>query len=565
MIEEIYIRDLGIISEAKLEFTPGLTAITGETGAGKTMVLSGLGLLLGARADSSAVHSGAAQALVEGRWLLPRELAEGKVGALVADAGAELDGGELIVNRSVSADRSRAAVGGRAVGAGLLAELAEHLVVVHGQADQLRLKSASAQREALDEFAGAELAQVIATYRAVFTDWRRSASELAEISASLRQRAEEADRLRFAVEELEQADPQPGELEELTAKAERLTHQETLRAAASQAHDTISSDGSDSGPDAITAIGIARRALESAANYDEKLGEFAEQLRQIGFTLNEAAAEIAGYLTSLEGDSARELELVHERRALLVSLVRKYAEDFEELLQYRATAQARLLELDSSDYVIEQLSTQVAEQHQQVIALAQQITEIRKDAASRLATQVSRELESLAMAGASLVVSVRPAELSQHGTDEVALELSAYPGAEPRPLGKGASGGELSRIMLALEVVLSQNSTAPTFIFDEVDAGVGGAAAIEVGRRLARLAQRAQVIVVTHLAQVAAFANNQLVVSKSVDDTFTVSSVRRVEGDSRLTELARMLSGLGESETGRQHALELLEEAKTLN
>jgi DNA repair protein RecN (Recombination protein N) len=531
LIEEIYIRDLGIISEAKLEFTPGLTAITGETGAGKTMVLSGLGLLLGARADSSAVHSGASQALVEGRWLLPRELAEGKVGALVADAGAELDGGELIVNRSVTADRSRAAVGGRAVGAGLLAELAEHLVVVHGQADQLRLKSASAQREALDEFAGAE----------------------------------EADRLRFAVEELEQADPQPGELDELTAKAERLTHQETLRAAASQAHDTISSDGSDSGPDAITAIGIARRALESAANYDEKLGEFAEQLRQIGFTLNEAAAEIAGYLTSLEGDSARELELVHERRALLVSLVRKYAEDFEELLQYRATAQARLLELDSSDYVIEQLSARAAEQHEQVIALAEQITKIRKDAASRLATQVSRELESLAMAGASLVVSVRPAELSQHGADEVALELSAYPGAEPRPLGKGASGGELSRIMLALEVVLSQNSTAPTFIFDEVDAGVGGAAAIEVGRRLARLAQRAQVIVVTHLAQVAAFANNQLVVSKSVDDTFTVSSVRRVEGDSRLTELARMLSGLGESETGRQHALELLEEAKTLN
>ena len=564
MIEEIYIRNLGIIDEARLEFTPGLTAITGETGAGKTMVLSGLGLLLGARADSSAVHAGAEQALVEGRWLLAQELVEGPVGALVADAGGEIESGELLVNRSVSAERSRAAIGGRAVGVGLLAELAEHLVVVHGQADQLRLKSAAAQRQALDQFAGPQLTPLLLSYREAYLGWRKSVSELAELGTSFKQRAQEADRLRYAVEELERADPLPGELEELAVKAEKLTHQETLRSAASQAHDAISSDGSEGVADAIAAVGVARRTLESASGHDSKLGEFAEQLRQLGYALNEVAAELSGYIASLDGESAGELERVHERRALLVGLQRKYAEDYEQLLAFRTGAQARLLELDSSDYMIEQLEARVAQQHEQAVALAAEISKIRSDAAHRLSQAVSSELASLAMAGATLVVSVQSGELGQHGADEVSIELSSYPGAEPRPLGKGASGGELSRIMLAIEVVLAQNATAPTFIFDEVDAGVGGAAAIEVGRRLGILAKHAQVIVVTHLAQVAAFANNQLVVSKSSDESFTVSSVSRVEGEERLTELTRMLSGLGESVTGRQHALELLNEAKTL-
>ena len=561
MIDEIYIRDLGIISEARLEFGPGLTAITGETGAGKTMVLSGLGLLLGARADVSAVHAGAQQALVEGRWQLPPGLANGEVGALVADAGGEIDGGELLVNRSVSADRSRAAIGGRAVSVGLLADLGERLVVVHGQSDQLRLKSASAQRDALDQFAGAAIADLLVEYRAAFTAWRSAAAELAEISATLQQRNQEADRLRFAVEELELADPQQGEYQELAEKADRLIHEETLRQAASAAHELISSDSSDGAQDAITALGVARRSLESAAAYDPKLGEFAEQLRQIGFAANSVAADISAYLTSLEGDSSRDLEVVQERRALLTSLIRKYAEDYEQLLSYRADAQARLLELDSSEYRIELLASTVTEHHEDVNRLASLITAERKTAATALAEAVSRELASLAMAGATLVVEVKPTELSQHGADEVSILLSSYPGAEPRPLGKGASGGELSRIMLALEVVLAQSESAPTFIFDEVDAGVGGAAAIEVGRRLARLAKSAQVIVVTHLAQVAAFANNQLVVSKSSDESFTVSSVVRVEGDARLTELARMLSGLDDSASAREHAAELLQQA----
>ena len=558
MIEEILIRDLGVISEAKLEFGPGLTVLTGETGAGKTMVLNALGLLLGERSDSSAIRKGQEQAFVEGRWLLADSALK-----RIRELGIELDDQELLVNRSVSAEgRSRAALSGKSVPVGILSEIGDQLVVVHGQSDQIRLRSAAAQREALDQFAGDELAKVLLEYSAVYANWKQSSARLMELTTQLEARSREADQIRSAVEELTALDPKPGEDAELAEKASKLTHLEELRIAATESHNQLSSEGFDDSSDAITLVGKARRALEAVSEHDPELASLAEQLKEIGFSLNEASASISGYLASLDSDGSQELERVQQRRADLTSAMRKYGPSLEEVISFLENSGARLLELDSSDKEIQELTSSEQALSKQAVSLAKTITELRTKAASSLAKSVTAELSALAMTGASLEVTVASGELGAHGADQVAILLSAYPGAEPRPLGKGASGGELSRIMLAIEVVLAKSELAPTFIFDEVDAGVGGAAATEVGKRLATLAQNAQVIVVTHLPQVAAFATRHLRVLKSVSDQYTATDVVRLEGEAVVEELARMLSGLSESESGKTHAKELLELAK---
>ncbi|CAB4556772.1 MAG: DNA repair protein RecN [Actinobacteria bacterium] len=559
MIEEILIRDLGVISEAKLEFGPGLTVLTGETGAGKTMVLNALGLLLGERSDSSAIRKGQEQAFVEGRWLLADSAL-----TRIRELGIELEDAELLVNRSVSAEgRSRAALSGKSVPVGILSEIGEQLVVVHGQSDQIRLRSAAAQREALDQFAGEDLSKVMTEYTSVYANWKQAASRLSEITTQLEARSREADQIRSAVEELTNLDPKPGEDVELAEKASKLTHLEELRIAATAAHNQLSSEGFDDSSDAITLIGKARRSLEAVSEHDPELASLAQQLKEIGFSLNETSASISGYLASLDSEGGQELERVQQRRSDLTSAMRKYGPTLEEVISYFENSGARLLELDSSDKEIQELTALEQSLGKQATSLAKTITELRTKAASALAKSVTGELAALAMTGASLEVTVsQGSELGATGADQVAILLSAYPGAEPRPLGKGASGGELSRIMLAIEVVLAGSELAPTFIFDEVDAGVGGAAATEVGKRLATLAQNAQVIVVTHLPQVAAFATRHLRVLKSVSDQYTSTDVVRLEGEAVVEELARMLSGLSESESGKTHAKELLELAK---
>ena len=560
MIEQIQIRDLGVISEAQLDIGPGLTVLTGETGAGKTMVLNALGLLLGSRSDASAIRKGQQQAFVEGRWLLSKEALE-----RITASGIEIEDGELLVSRSISAEgRSKATVSGRSVPVGVLAEIGEHLVVVHGQSDQIRLKSASAQREALDQFAGPSLAALVATYTEVYSAWKMAANRLELFTTESSSRALEADQIRAAVEELTKLDPKSGEDIELAELAEKLTHLEELRIAASAAHDELSSESFDDSRDALTSIGKARRALEQVSNHDPELEKLAQQLKEIGFSLNETAASISGYIAGLDSDGAAELERVQSRRAELSSSMRKYGPSLDEVIAYLESSGTRLLDLDSSDEAIASLTIEEAELNKKAHELAEQISSIRSKAAADLARAVTAELSALAMTGSSLEVQLtKVPELSSYGYDQVALLLSAYPGAEARPIGKGASGGELSRIMLALEVVLAKSELAPTFIFDEVDAGVGGAAATEVGKRLAMLARNAQVIVVTHLPQVAAFANRHLRVLKSSSADFTATDVVRLEGDQVVEELARMLSGLSESESGRSHAKELLDLAQS--
>ena len=558
MIEELVIRDLGVIREATLPLGPGFTAVTGETGAGKTMVVTALGLLLGDRADAGTVRQGQPQSWVEGRWLVEPD---GAVADRVRDAGGDLDGGELILSRSVSAEgRSRAVVGGRGAPASVLSDLGSELVVVHGQSDQVRLRSAVAQRAALDRFAGPELADLLDRYQQAYHRWQANQAERDRLLEEQERRAGEADELRAAILEIETIAPKRGEDVELSERAERLGNLEELRLAAAQARELLSAEENpDDLPDAIALLESARRQLDRAATHDPALPPIMEALANAGFLVADVAAQLSSYLAGLDADGARELDVVQERRADLTALARKYAGGLDEAIDFLDTGSSRLLELDGDSDHIDRLRADVDADRYRVEELAVQLTVIRESAAASLGAAVTSELGALAMPDASLIVEIESRlEFTATGRDLVKILLQPHAGAEPRALARGASGGELSRVMLAIEVVINATDPVPTFVFDEVDAGVGGAAAIEIGLRLARLAETAQVIVVTHLAQVAAFAGNHLSVVKDSDGAVTASSVRQLHGEERTAEMARLLSGLPDSTSGLEHARELI-------
>jgi DNA repair protein RecN (Recombination protein N) len=564
VIEEISIRNLGVIEEATLPLGPGFTAVTGETGAGKTMVVTALGLLLGERSDSSILRQGGGSVVVEGRWQIDPA---GAVAERVRDAGGDVEGGELILGRSVSQDgRSRAVVGGRTAPVGVLGEIGQQLVVVHGQSDQVRLRSATAQREALDRFAGQKLSNLLGDYEATYRRWQANQGELDVLVAERDRRALEADELRVAMAEIEAVAPIRGEDDELAARAERLTNLEDLRLAAAQAHELISSEGLDETPDVLGLLETARRQVERASDHDPALVPILEAIVEAGFTVSDVSAQLSSYLGGLDADGARELEIVQERRADLATITRKYGPTLDEAIDYLDIGSTRLLELDSDSDRIDALRLEVEADRAGVVALAAQLSVTRRDHADRLSELVTAELGALAMQNARFVVEVTDRQdYTLSGKDAVSLLLAAHQGTEPRPLARGASGGELSRVMLAIEVVIAGSDPVPTFIFDEVDAGVGGASAIEIGRRLARLAKTAQVIAVTHLAQVAAFSTNHLRVVKDSDGEVTASSVQQLRGEERIVEMARLLSGLQDSESGLEHARELIETAQSLD
>ncbi|MQA88255.1 MAG: DNA repair protein RecN [Streptosporangiales bacterium] len=561
MVEDVRIQGLGVIGDAVLELSPGLTVVTGETGAGKTMVVTGLSLLFGGRADPQRVRPGADQAVVEGRVGIDPD---GPVAGRVVEAGAQIDDDTLIISRSVSAEgRSRAHVGGRSVPVGLLSYLADELVALHGQADQRRLLEPARQRAALDRYAGEAVAGLLGRYGAVYRRHSEVGALLDELTTRARERAQEADLLRFGLSEIESADPRPGEDGDLAAEEERLSHADALRGAAAAAHDALQGDpasGSDT-MDAVGLVGGARHELDGVRSHDPQLAALADRLTEVSYVLSDVATELASYSESVDADPAR-LAAVQERRAVLSSLVRKYGEDSNDLaavLAWAKQAATRLVELEGDDERIDELRAEHERLTAEVTELAGELSAARTAAARRFADAVTAELAALAMPHARVSVEVNSGErFGPHGVDEVEIRLAAHPGAPALPLHKGASGGELSRVMLAIEVAFAGADPVPTFVFDEVDAGVGGKAAVEVGRRLARLAGTAQVIVVTHLPQVAAFADQHLVVEKSDDGSVTQSGVTTMDDAGRVRELSRMLAGLEDSELGRAHAEELL-------
>jgi DNA repair protein RecN (Recombination protein N) len=578
MIEEIRISSLGVIDSSTLELGPGFTVITGETGAGKTMVVTALGLLLGGRADSGAVRAGAKQARVEG---LIAATALPDLVAAIEEAGGEADDDGVMLARNVSAEgRSRAFAGGAAVPVATLAELAEPLVAVHGQSDQHRLLKAQTQRHALDRFGALE--KLLAAYAKVHDRLVDTEKELSEVVATARERAREADLLRFGVDEVAAVEPQPGEDAELAAEEARLGHADTLRGAAEQAREALSSEHGS--PDALGAVAAARGLLEGVRDHDPEAAALADRVAEVSYLLSDVAADVASYATRIDTDPNR-LAAVSERRAALIGLTRKYGDTIDEVLAWAERSAMRLLDLDSTDDKIKELTAEATRLRADLATAGSKLSEARVKAASRLGTAVSDELTLLAMPHAVVTIRVSPraaeapsdpmhppadvlqvgdrwVRFGRSGLDEVEFLLAANTGSEPRPLHKGASGGELSRVMLAVEVCLAGTSPVPTFVFDEVDSGVGGAAAVEIGRRLAKLADGAQVLVVTHLPQVAAFADRHVLVEKSSDGSVTSSGLVTLDDAGRERELSRMLAGLAESDTALAHARELLELAR---
>ncbi|MFI7482983.1 DNA repair protein RecN [Kocuria sp. M1R5S2] len=565
MIEEIRIHDLGVITDAVLPLGPGLSILSGETGAGKTMVVTAVGMLLGNRSDAGAVRSGASKAVAEAVVRVP---AGHPAAALVEEAGGAVDvetvGGteEALVTlaRTVTAEgRSRAHVGGRSAPVGTLSAVGQSLVAVHGQSDQLRLRSPAAQRHALDQFAGPELAADLGRYRGVLDEYRGVQQTLREVTENGRERALEAQSLQGALEEIDAVDPQPGEDERLDEESQKLTNLEQLRAAALTAHAALSGGEFAEGDaaDATTLVAAAQRALEQEAGSDRELEELAGRVAELAVLVTDVAADLSSYAAGLDDEGPARLAEVEARRAKLKVLTRKYGATVDEVLEWAERSRARLGELTDDPAREQELRSRLDELHAALSELAGRMTGRRRDAAQRLSEAVSEELTALAMPNASLVIEVEATdEFSSHGRDEIAFMLRPHAGAAPRPLGKGASGGELSRLMLAIEVVLAAVDPVPTFVFDEVDAGVGGKAAVEIGRRLKMLARHVQVLVVTHLPQVAAFADRHVLVTKSGDAT--VSDVRVLDEEERVVELARMLAGHEDSAAAREHARELV-------
>ncbi|MFD0905152.1 DNA repair protein RecN [Actinomadura sediminis] len=558
MVDEVRIQGLGVIDEAVLDLSPGFNVVTGETGAGKTMVVTSLGLLFGGRADPQRVRPGADRATIEGRIVVDPG---GRVVERVEEAGGELDDGALIVTRSVSAEgRSRAFLGGRSVPVSLLINLADDLVAVHGQSDQQRLLQTARQRAALDRYAGGSLTKPMRAYTKTYQRHRKVAALLEEITTRARERAQEAEMLRFGLEEIEKADPREGEDVELAAEEERLGHADALRGAADTAHEALLGDPAAAfeAANVTGLLGQARNALDAVREHDPELAALADRLAEAGYLISDVGTDLAAYAESVDADPAR-LAVVQERRAELTALTRKYGESLAEVLEWSRRSAARLTELEGDDDRIEELTAEHAELTERLAAEAAELTAVRTRAAERFSAAVTDELTALAMPHARVEVTVTAAgDYGPHGVDEVEVRLAPHPGSRPLPLHKGASGGELSRVMLAIEVVFAGADPVPTFVFDEVDAGVGGKAAVEIGRRLARLARNAQVIVVTHLPQVAAFADQHLLVEKSDDGTVTSSGVTALDREGRVRELSRMLAGLEDSELGRAHAEELL-------
>ena len=571
MIETISIENLGVIAQAELPLGPGLTALTGETGAGKTMVLTSLKLLLGSKADPAIVRAGTQRCVVEGAFALEEDA---KCIQIAQEAGCEIEDDLLLASRVVPATgRSRAHLGGRAVPASVLGQVGSRLVSIHGQADQLRLRTAAAQRRALDAVGGSEHEQLCRQYSSCYRAWNQARQDLETWREQALAREGEIAGLRHALEQLEALDPKPGEDQALAEEASRLENLDLLRSGAAEAANAISGDElNDDVANVIALVSVARRSLENTADHDSRLASLMPRLNEVAALTSDLAMELTDYLSDLDADPDR-LAWVHERREQLrrgcleIGGLGQVFANVDELLAFGQHSAARLAQLDGPLDREAELAAEVERTGKELKTVAKRLSQARTKLAKLLSQQVSAELEGLMMRGAKLQVRLNPLEQpGPTGMEEVELLLRAHPGAAALPLEKGASGGELSRIMLALEVVLAQHTATKrhTFVFDEIDAGVGGRAAVEIGRRLAALARHHQVIVVTHLAQVAAWAQTQLVVVKQVgqaSNEATTTAVETVNGPERVRELARMLSGQSDSQTALRHAEELLEQA----
>jgi len=556
-LEEITIRSIGVIDQSNVELSKGLTVLSGETGAGKTMILTALNLILGGKADSALVRKGAERLVASGKFSIPKAHEYLFEDALVED-------GELIVTRTVAADgKSKATTNGVSTTATALATIGEHLVEVHGQAANQNITKASRQRELVDRFGAVD----ISGYSKALSNYHEMKDRISALKKSIAQKDKELAELREFANAFKKLNPSENEFAEIEGEIARLSSVEEFRLATAQAIAAIEDEEAGS----LTSLGVARRALDTSRGKDPQLEGIYQQISESFFVLDDALSALNSYNSKLEADPAR-LDHLQSRKAEINSLIKKFGgagtqeQELTELaLRFKNSADA-IADLEGGDQRLQELEAELSGIKKILLKEAKAVTALRVLAAEKLSTAVSLEIQQLSMPHASFVAQVNSAnyeapkesDFTATGCDEVAMYIQGHKDAPLVSLAKGASGGEMSRVMLALEVVIATTHPIGTYVFDEVDAGVGGKAAIEVGKRLHQLAKHAQVIVVTHLPQVAAWADSHLVVTKNNDGSVSQSDVKKVEGEERVEEIARMLAGLENSASAREHATELL-------
>ena len=556
-LEEISIRGLGVIESSNIEFKPGLTVLTGETGAGKTMVLTALGLVLGSKSDSDLVRAGQERAVISGRFAVPKDIA-----ALIIEGGGEIDDGSVVITRTVSTEgKSRVLVGGAVSSTAAVNQFAQSLVEIHAQSSSSKLNKPAVSRELLDRFAGIELSQ----YQNIFDQYKQMIDRIADLQSQLSQRDKEMALLSEFAAEFAKLAPKSGELSQIENEIAKLGSVEQLNQAVTASLNLLADDEIS----AINLLQQMRKTLDQVAGKDSELDQISERFTETLLNLSDVGSDLTSYLSNLEADPNRFASL-QERKASLNSLLKRYGKGserdaaFEQLIIDGQNEKAKMADFCGGDERVRELEKEAEKLFDQLKTGALAISKDRKVSADKLAKLVTAEINNLAMPNAKFVIeqkvadSSNPKNYTATGLDEIAILFAAHVGASPLSLSKVASGGELSRVMLALEVVIAEAEPIGTYIFDEVDAGVGGKAAVEVGRRLAKLAKSAQVIVITHLPQVAVWADNHLVVKKNESGLVTQSDVIEMSGDARKVEIARMLSGQEDSKTAQEHATELL-------
>ena len=558
-LTELSIRSLGVIESAEIEFAPGLTVLTGETGAGKTMVLTALGLILGAKSDADFVRHGADRLSVSARFSVPSSLQD-----MATELGAEIESGELLVTRQVTNQgKSKVLLGGLPSTATAIAELGSELVEIHGQSTSGRITKPAVVRDLLDSFANNQ--ELLQKYQERYRAFIELAQRIKELKATLADRDREIAALQEFAKEFEKVSPQENELFDVENEISRLSSVETISAEVTSALTSLS----DEEFSALNALGSARKSLDSLRDKDSELDLIIDRYLDAQYAVQESASELSRYLASLEANPSR-FEFLQQRKSEIAALLKKFGKDsdrnesYENLLAEGADTAARLKDLQGGDARITEMENESRAIFEQVKEFGIQVTQSRLKASEKLSASITGELSALSMPHAEVLFEVSTGSVdsvstySVSGADEVRILFRSHSAGSLLPVGKAASGGELSRVMLAIEVVLAGAKSIGTYIFDEVDAGVGGKAAVEIGRRLAQLAKKSQVIVVTHLAQVAVWADTHVVVAKSEDGLVVKSGLRAVSGEERTVEIARLLSGQEESVSAREHAAELL-------
>ena len=556
-LEEISIRSLGVIESSNIEFKPGLTVLTGETGAGKTMVLTALGLVLGSKSDSDLVRQGQERAIVTGKFAVPKDLA-----AQIIDAGGEVEEESVVISRTVStAGKSRVLVGGVVSSAAAVSSFASSLVEIHAQSSSSKLTKPGVARELLDRFAGVDLT----AYQQTFDQYQQMLRRINDLKEQLSQADRQIAELSELADEFAKLNPKSGELVEIEDEIAKLGSVEVLNQAVSAALNLFENEDLS----AVNMLQQIRKSLDQVNGKDKQLDAITERYTESLLNLQDISSDLTSYLSQLEADPNR-FEKLQDRKASLNSLLKRYGKGsdkeaaFEQLLIDGKSAKERIADLSGGDQRVAELQKEADSFFKQLQEQGLALSKLRKVNGEKLSSQVTDEVRSLSMPNASFVIEQTVGDVknsksfTSNGIDEISILFSAHSGGTPLALNKVASGGELSRVMLALEVVIAEAEPIGTYIFDEVDAGVGGKAAIEVGRRLSKLSKSAQVIVITHLAQVAAWADNHLVVKKSENGLVTQSDVMEVRATERKIEIARMLSGQEDSQTAQEHAGELL-------